>query len=252
MYCGVLYMKNKYTFKGVNGFIIHGLVNFVLILIVLTTVIGCGFCLYDDVVSVNKTYNGVIYAGNEKSDKIALMINVYWGTEYLEEMLNILDKYDAKATFFVGTTWVEDNPDILVDIYNRGHEIGNHGSNHKEHGKLGYNLNLKEIDDCSNVVLRTISYKMNLFAPPGGSYNSDTIKAAENLGYKTILWTKDTIDWRDQNEQLIFDRATKNLNSGDLILMHPTNATKNVLERVLEYIKSKNLMPDTVSNTIKE
>ena len=93
---------------------------------------------------------------------------------------------------------------------------------------------------------------MNLFAPPGGSYNQDTVKCAAELGYKTILWTKDTIDWRDQNEELIYQRATENVQSGDLILMHPTKATKNVLERVIATINSKKLALDTVSNTIKE
>ena len=221
-------------------------------MVIVITFFACGIVENDFAVTAFKSYNGVIYAGNETANKVGIMINVYWGTEYLEDMLNTLDKYNAKATFFVGGTWAKENPELLSEIKKRGHEIGNHGTNHKEHGKISYNLNKTEIKSCHDAVLRLTNINMNLFAPPGGSYNQDTVKCATELGYKTILWTKDTIDWRDQNEELIYQRATDNVQSGDLILMHPTKATKNVLERVVTTINSKKLALDTVSNTIKE
>lgn len=239
-------MSNK------SNVVINLLVNLCLVMIVFVTLFACGLTKGEQVISVFKSYNGVIYAGNESSNKVALMINVYWGTEYLEEMLAVLEKHNAKATFFVGGTWVQENPELLIKIYKDGHEIGNHGTRHKEHGKLNYSLNLQEIQSCHDSVFRVLNLNMNLFAPPGGSYNKETIKSAEALGYKTILWTKDTIDWRDHNEELIFSRATNNVQSGDLILMHPTKETKNVLERVILFINGKNLALDTVSNTIKD
>lgn len=235
-----------------KNIVISSLVNFCLLLVVVLTFFACGIVKNNLAVTAHKSYNGVIYAGNETTNKVGIMINVYWGTEHLEEMLNTLEKHQAKATFFVGGTWVQENPELLIKIKNLGHEIGNHGTNHKEHGKLSYNVNQKEIQDCHDKVLRVLNINMNLFAPPGGSYNQDTVKCATALNYKTILWTKDTIDWRDQNEELIYQRATENIQSGDLILMHPTNATKNVLERVITTINSKKLALDTVSNTIKE
>ena len=91
---------------------------------------------------------------------------------------------------------------------------------------------------------------MNLFAPPSGSVNSTVVTSAENLGYKTIMWSKDTIDWRDKDENLIFSRATKNISSGDLILMHPTNATAQALENILKTIYEQGLMCDIVSNVL--
>jgi len=239
--------KNKEKFSGV---IIHGLVNMCLVAVVVITLIACGITGGNASVTASKSYNGVIYAGDENKGKVALMINVYWGTEFLLEMLDILDKHNAKCTFFVGGSWVNEYPAMCREIYDRGHEIGNHGTNHKEHGKLGYEASKKEIQQCTDAVIRVTGVQMNLFAPPGGSYNKQTVKSAEDLGYKTILWTHDTIDWRDKNEQLIYERATSELASGDLILMHPTEATKNALDRILTYINGKNLTPDTVSNTI--
>ena len=91
---------------------------------------------------------------------------------------------------------------------------------------------------------------MNLFAPPSGAYNSTTLNVAESLGYKTIMWTKDTIDWRDQDGGLIFQRATKNACGGDFILMHPTQATLNSLKEIIDFYKNKGFNLTTVSETL--
>ncbi|MBQ7466781.1 MAG: polysaccharide deacetylase family protein [Clostridia bacterium] len=245
-------MSNNVVSERKEKFIIHGIVNFCLVCIVVLTMLFCGVLGGEnDVMAVNKTYNGVIYAGDENSGKVALMINVYWGTEYLDSMLETLNKYDAKCTFFVGKTWVKDHENVLQKIYDCGHEIANHGSNHKEHANLSYEANISEIDDCTKIVKQTVGVDMNLFAPPGGSYSQATVKAAESLGYKTILWTHDTIDWRDQDVSLIISRATSEMVAGDLILMHPTSATAEALESILKIMQTKGLKPDIVSNVIK-
>lgn len=231
--------------------LIHCLVNFCLVFIVFVVILMCGFIGEPDSISAFKEYNGVIYKGSEINGKVSLMFNVYWGTEYIEEILFTLEKQDVKATFFVGKTWVDENPDLLKKIHEFGHEIGNHGSNHKEHGKLGLEENLSEIDGCSSAVISALGVNMTLFAPPGGSYNKHTTKASNLRGYKTILWTHDTIDWRDHDRTLIFERATSEVSSGDLILMHPTKETCEALEDIVVAIKGKKLILDTVSNTIK-
>ena len=242
--------KEKET-KG-QKVVLHGLVSFCLVFIVFVVTLMCGFVGGDDAVETFKAYNGVIYQGSETNGKVALMINVYWGTEYLESMLETLAKHNAKATFFVGKTWAEENKDLLKKIYDAGHEIGNHGSNHKEHGRLGLEQNKSEIDGCTVAVKSILGINMTLFAPPGGSYNKHTTAAATSLGYKTILWTHDTIDWRDQNSKLIFNRATGEVRSGDLILMHPTKATSEAFEDIIVAINGKKLALDTVSNTIND
>ena len=60
-----------------------------------------------------------------------------------------------------------------------------------------------------------------IFAPPSGAYSDASVDAAEDLGHKVILWSKDTIDWHDHDEALLFDRAS-GAQGGDLVLMHPT------------------------------
>lgn len=69
---------------------------------------------------------------------------------------------------------------------------------------------MSEIGLTHEIIKQLLGYEMTLFAPPSGSYGQNTLKVAQDMGYKTIMWSKDTIDWRDQDENLIYSRATKN------------------------------------------
>jgi len=144
----------------------------------------------------------------------------------------------------------KENPMLLKRIYDDGHEIGNHGYTHKEHGKLSYEKNLEEILKCHEMVKEILNFEMNLFAPPGGSYNKNTTKSASDLNYKTIMWTRDTIDWRDHNESLIYNRAITNMTGGDLILMHPTKETSMALNKIISYVNDNGLEIRPVSHII--
>ena len=202
--------------------------------------------------TTSNVINGVYYSGNEESNKISLMINVYWGTEYLDGMLEILDKYDVKTTFFVGGTWAVKESDMLEKIYEKGHEIGNHGYTHKDQDKLNREQNQKEILTTHNIVKDLLNIDMNLFAPPSGAYSKTTVEVASSLGYQTIMWTRDTIDWRDKDADLIYSRAVKDAKGGDLVLMHPTEKTLEVLENIIITLQEKGLKVTTVSDTLSE
>ena len=93
-------------------------------------------------------------------------------------------------------------------------------------------------------------YKMELFAPPSGSFSKTTLKVSKGLNYKTIMWSKDTIDWRDSDENLIISRATKNIKSGDFILMHPKTHTLNALGKIIDIINEKGYTLVTVSDCL--
>ena len=203
-----------------------------------------------NLVSTSSVVNGVYYSGNENSNKISLMINVYWGTEYLDGMLDILDKYDVKTTFFVGGTWAVKESDMLTKIYEKGHEIGNHGYSHKDQDKLSREDNKKEILTTHNIVKDLLGIDMTLFAPPSGAYSKTTVEVANELSYQTIMWTRDTIDWRDKDANLIYSRAIKNAKGGDLVLMHPTQKTLEALENIIVELQSKGFKLTTVSDAL--
>lgn len=238
----------KFPFLSIN--LRNHFVNVVIILM-LFIVASCAV-LGVNIVTTSNVINGVYYSGNEESNKISLMINVYWGTEYLDGMLEILDKYDVKTTFFVGGTWAVKESDMLEKIYEKGHEIGNHGYTHKDQDKLNREQNQKEILTTHNIIKDLLNIDMNLFAPPSGAYSKTTVEVASNLGYQTIMWTRDTIDWRDKDADLIYSRAVKDAKGGDLVLMHPTEKTLEALENIIITLQEKGLKVTTVSDTLSE
>lgn len=201
--------------------------------------------------SVSTSVNpDVFYNGDINNNKVSFMINVYWGTEYIEDMLDVLDVYGVKTTFFVGGCWFAKNVDLAKEIYSRGHELGNHGYNHKEHDKITEQQNYDEIHKTHLLVKANLGVEMNLFAPPSGAFNDITVNTAKSLNYQTIMWTHDTIDWRDKDTDLIVKRATKNLSNGDLILMHPTKNTLEALPLILAYTQNNGFEATTVSQTL--
>ena len=223
--------------------------NVVIISMLIFMCVFIGASNYQYVFNYNN--ENVIYNGNRDNNKVSLMFNIYWGTEYIDGILDTLDQFDVKTTVFVGGQWVEKEPEMHNKIISRGHEIGNHGYFHKEHEHLSYEQNFEEINTTHNLVNVVHDYEMSLFAPPSGSFNRSTLNACAELGYSTIMWSKDTIDWRDKDANLIFTRATSNVKGGDLILAHPTENTLKALPLILEYYRVNNLVATTVSDCLK-
>ncbi|PKK95824.1 MAG: polysaccharide deacetylase [Tenericutes bacterium HGW-Tenericutes-4] len=229
-------------------FFVHGVANVVIMLVILFMMIMTN-TLYPIAFTSGEGYNA-IYRGNSNNKNISLMINVYWGTEFIEPMLEVLEINNAKATFFVGGTWANSNPDILQKIYDAGHEIANHGYYHKDHTRITKERNSEEIYITHELIKALINYEMTLFAPPSGAFNDVTLEVANSLGYKTIMWSKDTIDWRDKDSSLILKRATKTPQNGDLILMHPTEHTLQALQDIITYYIDNNYALVSVSENI--
>ncbi len=195
----------------------------------------------------NKNYQP-IYNGKRDFNQVALMFNVYENAENVNKIIEILQKNGAKATFFVGGCFADDNKELLEKIISSGNEIGNHGYFHKDHKKLSKEGNIREIQDTHKIVKALVGYDMALFAPPSGSYSKTTLSVAESLGYQTIMWSKDTIDWRDSDKDLIVKRATDKISNGDLILMHPKDHTVDALQDIITKIYSANLKCVTVTD----
>ncbi|HHY81063.1 MAG TPA: polysaccharide deacetylase family protein [Clostridiales bacterium] len=201
---------------------------------------------------LNRTLSKPIYQGNSSKPIIAFECNVVWGTEYIAPMLDILKKYDIHITFFVGGDWAKDNEELLKRMVEEGHEIGNHGYNHKHHSRLSLDENRKEILDTEKVIESITGVKTKLFAPPYGEYNDTTVQAADSLGYRTIMWSIDTIDWRRDGTDKIIQRVLKNPHNGALVLMHPTADTISALPVIIERLMEQGYSIGTVSDAIAE
>lgn len=192
------------------------------------------------------------YGGNEEHGAVSLTFNVYESTENVMKILDILDEHEAKATFFIGGCWADDNVDAVREIYRRGHELGSHGYFHKDHSKMSYAANLEEIRPSVRLIEMICLNKVNVFAPPSGAFCEETLSACEALGLNVIMWSRDTIDWRDKSVEKIYERATKNLKAGEFILMHPKDVTVEALPEILTYISESGLKTATISQNLGE
>ena len=199
--------------------------------------------------------NVAIYGGNREGGKVAFMFNVYENQDNVLKIADILNERGMNATFFIGGCWAAKNQNAVLRLAAAGFELGNHGYLHRDHASLSIKQNADEIRLTERLLDSVLAglpdYKCSkLFSPPSGSLGDNMFAACEKLGYRVIMWTRDTIDWRDHDENLIFERAVKNICAGDLVLMHPTDQTVAALPRVLDYISTLGLVAERVSQVI--
>lgn len=196
--------------------------------------------------------NDNLFYGAENGEGVSLMFNVYEHTDNVLKILDVLDEYGATSTFFIGGSWADDNVDCVREIFNRGHEVASHGYFHKDHSRMSLEANLEEIRPSVKLLNMICNTNITLFAPPSGAFCEYTINACVSLGLRVIMWSRDTIDWRDKDVKLIYARATKNLEKGEFVLMHPTDCTVTALPEILTYIRDNGLSAVTVSQNLGE
>jgi len=199
------------------------------------------------------TIQDPIYQGKTDQPCVALTINVDWGEDIIPQMLDVLDKKEVKATFFITGRFAKKYPEIVKAIDERQHEIGNHGYSHPHPDRLSVEKNLEEIKKTHEILKEIIKKDIFLFAPPYGERGPNCIKAAQQAGYKTILWTADTIDWQEPAPSVntLVNRVTgQKLTNGTIILMHPKPHTLEALPIIIDVIKTKGYQIQKVSEII--
>ncbi|WP_051412071.1 polysaccharide deacetylase family protein [Halonatronum saccharophilum] len=195
----------------------------------------------------NKAY----YQGPTDKAQMSLAINVAWGEEYLPSMLDTLDEHNVKATFFFIGRWVEKFPDMIKEIQDKGHEIGNHGYRHLHPKQLSKEGVVDMIKKNEELIEDVTGYKTNLFAPPYGEVDDRIVEIANELGYKTIMWTVDTIDWQRPAPQVIVNRIVPKAKNGGIVLMHPTEPTAQALPEMIKGLSEKGYNLVTISQLLE-
>ncbi|MNZ97254.1 Peptidoglycan-N-acetylglucosamine deacetylase [compost metagenome] len=191
-----------------------------------------------------------IYRGNPNKPMVAFMINVAWGNEYIVPMLNTLDKNKVKATFFLDGSWLKKNSEMALEIQKRGHQIENHAYSHPNMSQLEATRARLEISKTKDLLKEKLGVQNRWFAPPSGDFNDRTVALAAEQGLKTVLWTLDTVDWMKPSAVSIVSKISKKVEPGSLILMHPTASSRDALQGMIDAIRNKGLVLDTVDETL--
>lgn len=157
-------------------------------------------------------------------------------SKYTNRILDCLDRYGAKATFFVVGNSVLAYPDALMRAHNLGMEIGNHTMTHPRLTSISSSQVSTQLNKNATVVENVTGKRPTLVRPPYGSYNQNVINTA---GMPFILWSIDTLDWKTRNAQKTVDAVLSSVADGDIILMHdlylPTaEATELIVPRLID------------------
>ena len=160
-----------------------------------------------------------VYSVERSDDVIAVTFDASWGADNTPKLLDILDEYNAKCTFFLVGIWVDKYPEMVKAIVERGHEIGNHSATHPHMSQISEAKNLEELRIMSDKVESLTGVRPTLFRPPYGDYNNKVIRTARGAGYEAVQWSVDSLDWKNISPQDMIRRAGK-VERGDIILFH--------------------------------
>lgn len=177
----------------------------------------------------------------ERDDKvISISFDCAWGTEHTDDILNALRVSNVRATFFMVEFWAEKYPEYVKKIDGQGHEIGTHSSTHSYMSKQNAEEIKLELTTSSEAIKNVTGKKVELFRPPYGDYDNELIKTASELGYYTIQWDTDSLDWKDLSATDIAMRVINGVKSGSIILMHNNGLhTAESVPIILETLKNK-------------
>ena len=177
----------------------------------------------------------------ERDDKvISVTFDASWGGDKTLAILDLLDKYNAKATFFLVGIWVDKYPELVKEIAARGHEIGNHSDSHPYMTKISESKMRQELKGMSDKVEALIGTRPTLFRPPYGDYNNAVVSVSRDEGYEVVQWSVDSLDWKNRGVEDLVKRATNNVQQGDIILFHnDSEYIVQALPAILEYYQSQ-------------
>ena len=223
-------------------------VNLVLVLMLVSL---AGLSLFNGKAISTFAVKGPVYKCETTEKTVSLMVNVYENSEIVKKMADMFFDYGIKATFFVGGCWANKNVETVRYLSDKGFEIGNHGYNHKSHTKLSKEENISEISRTNSLIKEATGVKCRLFAPPSGDVNELVTECAEQCGCETIMWSCDTIDWRDEDIDKIVSRVKRNLQPGAFILIHPKEHTVEALKEIIPYIRENGYSFITVGEALK-
>jgi peptidoglycan/xylan/chitin deacetylase (PgdA/CDA1 family) len=198
----------------------------------------------------------VFSRSREPTKKIALTFDDGPHPRYTERILEILDRYDIKATFFVIGVNIQNYPEPFAKVVAAGHEIGNHSFSHGVCGIREYADIAEEMQKCDSLIYDITGKKPSLYRPPCGIYDLDVVNTAKKEGHSIILWSVDTLDWKNTPSEDIKRNVSQNVKGGDIILMHDytsgRNTTCDALELMIPELLSAGYEFVTVSELIKQ
>ncbi len=192
-----------------------------------------------------------IYSVETDEKKIAVTFDAAWSAEDTDQLIEILKKHNAKATFFAVGDWVEKNPDAVKKLHESGHEMGNHSDTHPSFSKISREEIKEEILNCNMKIEDITGVAPKLVRAPSGDYDNKSIEVTESLGMKMIQWDCDSLDYKKLSVDEIYNRITSKVQNGSILLFHNgVENTPEALDKILTKLEKDGYKFVTVSELI--
>lgn len=181
-----------------------------------------------------------IYSVETTEKVVALTFDAAWGADKTDKIMDILDEYGMKGTFFLVGFWIDAYPEKVKEINQRGFLIGNHSTNHPHFNSLSSGQIASEIS-VTNMKLKQLTDNDTVyFRAPFGEYDNRLLDYIENNGMQCIQWDIDTLDWKGLSGGEIANRVLSKVREGSIILCH--NNADHIVEAlpiILTGLKNK-------------
>ncbi len=207
-------------------------VAFVLAIALILTVVNA-----PAVVGASATQRSLpIYSVERDGKYVALSFDAAWGNEDTEQLIEILNTYNVKATFFLVGQWVDKYPESVMQLAEAGMEVMNHSDTHAHFAKLTSDQIVAEINACSDKIEALTGVRPTLFRCPYGEYDDHVIDTVNSMGITAIQWDVDSLDWKGLSASEITKRVLNGVQPGSIVLFH--NAAEHTPEALPGIIES--------------
>ena len=177
-----------------------------------------------------------IYSVERDGKYVALSFDAAWGNEDTQQLIDILGKYNVKATFFIVGQWVDKYPESVMQLHEAGMEVMNHSDTHAHFARLSRDEIAAEVNACSDKIEALTGVRPTLFRCPYGEYDDHVIDTVNALGVTAVQWDVDSLDWKGLSADEITRRVTENAEPGSIVLFH--NAAEHTPEALPAIIES--------------
>ena len=180
-----------------------------------------------------------IYCVQRDQKMVSISFDAAWGNEDTQMLIDILAKYNIKATFFVVGDWVDKYPESVKALSDAGHEVMNHSNSHAHMSKLSREEIIADVEACNDKIEAVTGVRPTLIRPPYGEYDDNVISAIRSIGMEPIQWDVDSLDWKDLPAGEITQRVVKGVQPGSIVLfhnaaLHTPEALPGILEALLQ------------------
>ena len=186
--------------------------------------------------------NNGIAIGNNTDKYIYLTFDEGYEAGYTPQILNTLKENNVKATFFITAHYLNTQSELVKQMIDEGHIVGNHTVNHKSMPSLTEAQINSEVMDLHKAMYEKFQYEMKYIRPPMGEFSEKSINVTNSLGYKTVMWSFAYEDWNEDkqpDETAAKKKILDNVHNGEIILLHGNSKTNtNILGDIIKEIKN--------------